>query len=105
MDNPAGAAAAYREALKLDPDNAALHYNLSLALKRLGEHEAQQRELEKAIELAPNLSQAYCELGLLYLSKGRREDAARALKNALAVDPGYVPAKEALASLSQAPTR
>ena len=41
-----GAAAAYRQALRADPKNPQLHYNLSLALDKLSDLTAERQELE-----------------------------------------------------------
>ena len=99
---PKEAAAAYREALKLDPGNSKLHYDFSVALARLGDHTAQLQELEKAIELDPNLPQAHHDLGLLFLMQDRKAEAEKAFENALAADPGFTLAKDALGRLKNA---
>jgi hypothetical protein len=36
-----------------------LHYNLSLALSKLGDRRAEQRELKTALELDPDLKEAH----------------------------------------------
>src|SRR5207245_10710081 len=43
----AQAAEQFRQGLELDPDSPRLHYNLSLALKELGDREGQKKELER----------------------------------------------------------
>ena len=63
--NPRAAANAYREALRADPNNPQLHYNLSLALDQLGDRTAEHQELEKAAELDPDLAVAHNQLGVL----------------------------------------
>jgi tetratricopeptide (TPR) repeat protein len=69
--NARAAAAAYREALRADPNNPQLHYNLSLALDKLGDQSAQRRELEKTIQLNPDLAVAHNQLGILAMQRGR----------------------------------
>ena len=48
-----GAAEAYRDALKLWPEDAGTHYNLSLALERLGQRKEEEQELREAARLDP----------------------------------------------------
>ena len=47
--------AAYRRAIELDPDNAVYYYNISLALRRLGDEALAATELDRAIGLDPDL--------------------------------------------------
>ncbi|MFZ1971254.1 MAG: tetratricopeptide repeat protein [Candidatus Acidiferrales bacterium] len=85
--NARGAANAYREALRADPKNPQLHYNLSIALHRLGDLAAEQRELQKAIELQPDLAVAHNQLGVLALQSNRDAEAEAEFKKAIASDP------------------
>src|SRR5262249_6939401 len=94
--NARGAVDLYREALKTDPNNAKTHYNLALALERLGDRAAERQALEKAVQLDPKLALAQNQLGLMYLSEGRADDAEKALQAALAVDPQYAEAQSNL---------
>src|SRR6516162_6082667 len=66
---------AYRKATELDPDNAQWHYNLSLALSRLGETQNQEEELEKALQLDSHMDLAHNDLGLVHLSEGKMKQA------------------------------
>ena len=43
----------FRKALKADPNLAEAHYNLGLALDKMGKHEEATTEFKKAAELAP----------------------------------------------------
>src|SRR5262249_46705074 len=58
-----GAAQLYREALKLDPNNAKTYYNLGLALNKLGDQLGERRALEAAVRLDPNFVFARNQLG------------------------------------------
>ena len=64
------AAKAYTDAVRLDPTNARWQYNLSLALRELGDQAGEQAALKKAIELDPNMAPAHNQLGLSYLATG-----------------------------------
>ena len=50
------AAAAYREAIDLDPDSGVYHYNLSVALGRMGSDVEAEAEKAEAFRLDPNLN-------------------------------------------------
>jgi alpha,alpha-trehalase len=50
-----GAVAQFREAVRLAPDNAQAHYQLALALRRLGRTTEARRHFEQARRLAPYL--------------------------------------------------
>ncbi len=43
----------FRNAVKTDPTSAEAHYNLALALDRVGDHMAARKSFEQALKLAP----------------------------------------------------
>jgi cytochrome c-type biogenesis protein CcmH/NrfG len=49
------AASAYRRAIELDPDSAVYHFNLSVALARMGNGAEAEAEKAEALRLDPNL--------------------------------------------------
>ncbi len=65
--NAKGAVQEYERALSFDPDNGKMHYDLGLALGKLGRRQEEQAELQKAIELDANLAEAHNELGVLLM--------------------------------------
>jgi tetratricopeptide (TPR) repeat protein len=83
------AAESYRKALQLNPRDAKLHYNLSLALDKLGDLDSEQRELSRSIELDPDLAVAQNALGLLALRSGQQAEAEKRFKKTLAIDSTY----------------
>jgi tetratricopeptide (TPR) repeat protein len=93
------AADAYREALRADPKNPQLHYNLSLALDQLGDRATERQELEKAIQLDPELAVAHNQLGVLDLQSNRASEAEKEFKRAIAGDPRYAEAQNNLGVL------
>jgi len=97
--NPQAAVEHYRRALKLNPGDAKLHYNLSLALDHLGDKPAEQNELETAIRLDPNLSVAHNQLGFLAVSDRRFAEAERDFKTAIQIDSKYAEAQNNLGVL------
>ena len=57
-DNVSRAIAQFREAVRLDPDNAQAHFQLALALRRRGALAESRKELQAARRLAPYLKAA-----------------------------------------------
>jgi len=90
------AIANYRKALQLNPHDAKLHYNLSLALDEAGDLAAERKELERAFQSDPSLAVAQNQWGLLALRQGQRAEAEQHFKKALELDPAFA---EALSSL------
>ena len=97
--NAAGAADKYQRAVELNPKDAKLRYNLSLALDRMGDLAAEKKELLKAVELDPHFSVAQNQLGLLALSAGQKTEAELRLKKALEAEPNFAEAQSNLAVL------
>jgi tetratricopeptide (TPR) repeat protein len=94
-----GAAGAYREALKLKPNDPGMHYNLALALAKLGDHAEEKHELEKSIQLGSNVAEAQNQLGVLDMTDGKLAEAEKEFKAALAIDPAYAEADNNLGTL------
>ncbi|MGA8216267.1 MAG: tetratricopeptide repeat protein [Candidatus Sulfotelmatobacter sp.] len=97
--NPKAAAESYGKALQLSPHDAKLHYNLSLALDRLGDFPSERKELERTIELNPNLTVAQNQLGLLAWRGGQQAEAEKLFKKTLAIDPTFSEAESNLGVL------
>jgi len=97
--DPQDAANAYREALALDPDDPGIHYNLSLALAKLGDVANEKAELEKAVKLGPEVPEPHNQLGTLYLAEGRVPEAEQQFKAAIAANPTFAEAKNNLGTL------
>ena len=97
--NASAAVKAYRRALELNPSDAKLHYNLSLALDKAGERAAERKELEQAVQLDPNLAVAHNQLGLLDLQQAQVVTAEQRFKKALSIDPKYAEAQSNLGVL------
>ena len=88
-----------RLTLRADPKNPQLHYNLSLALDQLGDRATEHQELEKAIQLDPELAVAHNQLGVLALQGNRTSEAEQEFKKAIAGDPRYAEAQNNLGVL------
>jgi tetratricopeptide (TPR) repeat protein len=97
--NAKAAAESYRKALRLNPRDAKLRYNLSLALDRMGDFDSERKELERTVQLDPSLAVAQDQLGLLALRKGELATAERLFKQALVIDPTFSEAQSNLGVL------
>jgi tetratricopeptide (TPR) repeat protein len=84
-------AEAYRRAIALKPDDAALHHGYAFALARANRFDEAQTELTTAARLDPsNAGKYYFTLGAAMLTAGRKEEALGAFKRA--ADAGYADA-------------
>ncbi len=86
----AEALADYEAVLRDHPDLVPVHYNLAIALARMPGREAEAiAQYQETIRLRPDLAAAHRNLGLEYARTGRRDEAAREWRTALALNPGY----------------
>lgn len=96
--DPAGAAALYRQALQLSPDEALIHYKLSRALDALHHSVEELDELQRAIQLDPNFAEPLNQMGYLSLHGGDAEKAEEFFVAATKASPSYVVAWTNLAA-------
>jgi len=82
----ANAYALGRKALDLDESNASAHGLLANVYAFQNQYELAIREAERAIELNPNDSYTYAELGFVLLWSGRVDEAISALEMSLRLD-------------------
>ena len=64
------AVAAAREAIRLQPDDAAAHYNLGVALDGQGKLDEAVAEYREAIRLQPDFAEAHFNLGIALATRG-----------------------------------
>ena len=97
----AEAEAAFRKALELDATLADAHNNLGALYDRTNRKAEAEAEYRKALaELTyPTPQKVHLNLALLYASQGRDDEALRALRTAVEIDPRYYQAHFELASL------
>jgi tetratricopeptide (TPR) repeat protein len=83
------AAEAYRQAIKLDPYNAAdAQYALGLALRDWGRTDEEIQAYKQAIRLKPDYASAYERLGQAYLRAKRFTEAAETFRQLMVLKPG-----------------
>lgn len=83
----AEAAAAFREAAALTPNNWGYHFNLGLALKKQGRPDEALAAFRKAVELNPETYSANKELGELLAKSGAAAEAKPYYEKAAALVP------------------
>ena len=88
----AAAADAYRRAVRLEPDDPILHFNLANALYVLGETDEAAAEFGQAVRYDPDYAEAWNNLGTLLTEGEQRDEAIAAFGRALAVVPQYADA-------------
>ena len=77
----------YREAIKIDPNDAGAHYNLGILLKKLKRYEEAEKEYREAIKINPNLAYAHNNLGILLQNLKRYEEAEKEYREAIKINP------------------
>lgn len=81
------AIADYRHALKHDPGSEDIHYNLGIALGRIGSDEEAITHYLEAIRILPDYAEAHNNLGNLLVKQGKYDDALDHFQIALDVNP------------------
>ncbi len=81
------AMACFREAKRLRPDNAGVHYYLANSLLRLGRVEEAEHSFREAIRLRPDFVDAYLNLGHSFIESGRMAEAEACFRSALQLQP------------------
>lgn len=97
------AAVRFREALKLDPDNANVWFNLGLALDESGETGEAEIAYRRALQLLPDLVPALTRLARLYTATGRATDAKPLWQRIVLRAPSSEAEREAQAALNASP--
>jgi len=74
-DQHAEAILAWRNAIKLEPENANAHYHLGVSLQSRGQFEEAIAEYRKSLELNPDNAAAYDNLGVILQTVGKPDEA------------------------------
>ena len=90
------ALAVFRRAVDVDPANVQARLNLGQMLLEAKQYDAAVVEAQQTVTLAPRSAPAFDLLGQAHFSAGQIPEAKRAFERALAIDPGYTPAREHL---------
>ena len=95
--------AAYRQAIKLDPYNAAdSYYALGLTYRDSGQFDEEVQAYKHAIRLKPDYAPAYDRMGQRYLQLKKYSEAIEAFKQLSALRPGDANAQNSLGEAYEA---
>ena len=86
------AVAEFREASRLNPENADLLFELGKAQYRAGKFADARQSFESCIHLQPEHERAYYNLGTTFMQLGNLSQALTAYKKAAQIDPTYASA-------------
>ncbi len=92
------AIAAYREAIRLNPDIAEAHVNLGFLLNQQGKFDESIAENRIAIRLKPDFVTAHNNLGFALAVQGKLDEAIAAYREAIRLDPNLLAAHMNLGS-------
>ncbi len=87
----------YRQATEADPESALAHSRLAGALVYLGDIEAAEAPIFKALSIDPNLSEVQNTLGLFHWARGLLNEARAAMARAVELNPNNPEALQNLA--------
>jgi len=90
--NFAGAEDTLKKAITQNPDDAALHNHLGIALKNQGRYKEALAAYEKAVKLKPGYYEAVNNQAVAYEMLGDKKKAALLYKKALSLKPSYAEA-------------
>lgn len=98
----AAAIACFHRLLDKQPRLADSRYNFALLLKQAGRLDAALEQYEKSIELGiAQPEEVYSNISVIHSDQHRHTEAREALKQALTIDPNYIPALYNLALLEE----
>ncbi len=80
---------AFERAVKLDPNNADIWFNIGVALGKLGKTEDALKSYDKTIELERDYGNAWYNKACAYSLKGDKERSLESLGRAIALDQKY----------------
>jgi tetratricopeptide (TPR) repeat protein len=81
--NYAEAARKYEQSVAISPDQEDLHYNLAIALARLGKTEDAKKHYEEALRIFPDYAEAHNNLGNLLMNENKLEEAIVRFREAI----------------------
>jgi Tfp pilus assembly protein PilF len=73
----------YQQAVAISPEEEDLHYNLAIALAKLGKTEDAKKHYEEALRIFPDYAEAHNNLGNLLMNEGKLEEATAHFREAI----------------------
>lgn len=97
----ASAVRAYRQLIKLEPDNADTVANMAILLDQMGASEEAEAAFKKAVSIDPNSAEAHNGLGVVYAKRGEYQKARQEWERALELKPNSAGTLSNLKQLEQ----
>lgn len=101
--DPEAAVAAFREALRRNPNLSDIHLKIAGIRWTQNRFDECEAELLAALKITPTSADAHTHLGTLRARQGRAAEARAAFERALKFNPNQAEARVGLAALDQAP--
>lgn len=96
-----GAIEAYKEGIRLSPNDEDLHFNLGIAYVKSGNVTNAETEYREALRLLPDYPEVHNNFGNLLMRQGRIEEAKQHFEEALKGMPEYAQAHNNMGILHQ----
>ena len=77
----------FKQALRINPDDAEAHFNLGVAYGGLGKYKEAIESYKQAIRIDPDCRDAHYNLGVAYYESGRHQEAIESYKHTIRIDP------------------
>jgi tetratricopeptide (TPR) repeat protein len=77
----------YKQAIKLNPDDAYAHTRLGVAYYKSGKYQEAIKSYKRAIRLDPDDKSAHYNLGIAYFESGMNKEAIESFKQAIKINP------------------
>jgi Flp pilus assembly protein TadD len=78
---------AYRESIRVHPNDAKAHNNLGTLLKKQGKFDEAENEAREAIRINPNDARTHSDLGIVLAKQGRYDEAEKELEKSKRLNP------------------
>jgi tetratricopeptide (TPR) repeat protein len=77
----------YKQAIRIDPDDANAHNNLGVTYCNLVMYEEAIESYKQALRINPDFKEAHNNLGIAYRDSGKHKEAIESFKQVIRIDP------------------
>ena len=83
---------AYKEAIRIEPDDPDFYYNLGVSYIRLGNHNEAIKAFKQTVRIKPDDAKAILNLGYSYSELNRNKEAIKVYKEVIRIKPDFIEA-------------